>query len=166
MIKLELQKNNNFVRNLNGGSNSGFVILFATTLASIIFSIALGVANVAWKELRFGSSARDANNAFFAADTGVECALVHDKDSAPFGTVSSINCAGRSIAVTGSAPSWRFVVTGLGSAGNSCAVVTVTKSPSGPNILSTIVSKGFNTGDSSCASTSENRVERELRVSY
>jgi len=59
--------------------NKGFVILFVVTLSSILLAIALGAANIALKEIKFGTSAKDTNNAFFAADTGAELALFNDK---------------------------------------------------------------------------------------
>src|ERR1035437_11163940 len=61
--------------------NKGFVILFAVTLSALLLSIALGVANVAFREAKFNTSAKDTNNAFFAADTGAECALYYDKST-------------------------------------------------------------------------------------
>ena len=128
----------------------GFVILFAVTISSIILAIALGVANIALKEIKFSTNARDTNDAFFAADTGVELALFNDKSP-------NVSC---------SAPgTCSFVVSGLGSTGQSCAIVTITKtsSPAGTSIIS----KGYNTGVSlSCASTNMDRVEREINVNY
>ncbi|KKR62535.1 MAG: hypothetical protein UU01_C0006G0036 [Parcubacteria group bacterium GW2011_GWA2_40_37] len=35
---------------------SGFVILFAVTLSALLLSIAIGVTNIAFKELRFGTN--------------------------------------------------------------------------------------------------------------
>jgi hypothetical protein len=52
----------------------------------------------------------------------------------------------------------------LGSTNLSCAVVNVTKTFS-PDTVS-ITSKGYNIGDSACASTNPNRVERELLANY
>src|SRR3989344_7795571 len=60
-------------------SGSGFVILFAVMISSIILAIALGVSNIAFKEIKFSTSVKDTNDAFFAADTGLECALFNDK---------------------------------------------------------------------------------------
>ena len=37
--------------------------------------------NISLKEIKFGTSARDTNDAFFAADTGAECALFNDKST-------------------------------------------------------------------------------------
>src|ERR1035437_8041543 len=105
--------------------NRGFVILFAVTLAALLLSIALGVANIALKEIKFGTSARDTNDAFFAADSGIEQALFNDKTVGfyPDGNVSP-----------------PLIVFGLGSLGQSCANVIVDKRAS-PTV--TITSKGY-----------------------
>jgi hypothetical protein len=147
-------------------SNKGFVILFAVTVAGILLSIALGVANIAYKEVKFGTSGKDTNEAFFAADTGAECALKHDASVAAnnaFTGSGTMTCAGSARTVTlVSASNWSFVVSNLGASGASCAKVTVSKS----GATTTVVSKGYNVGDSACASSNNGRVERELRVTY
>jgi hypothetical protein len=139
MKKINLQKLKN---------NQGFVILFAVTLSALLLSIALGVANVALKEIKFGTSAKDADNAFFASDTGTEQALYNDKTSGffPDGNVSN------------------FIVSGLGSTGTSCANVTVDKRTS----TTTIVSDGYNIGSSGglCLPNNPNSVQRELKTTY
>jgi len=152
--------------------NKGFVILFAVTLSAILLSIALGVANIALKEIRFGTSAKDTNNAFFAADTGAECALVNDKYSSisfvKIGGSGTVRCMGNNIAISGVFPSWNFVVSGLGSSGVSCANVSVFKDDvtRAPSIITTIISKGYNIGDAACLSSNPDRIEREILVSY
>jgi hypothetical protein len=151
------------------GSRSGFVILFAVTISSILLSIALGVANVALNQLSFSTSARATNNAFFAADTGIECALLHDRsndaDNAFTGS-ASMNCAGVPVTISGADPLWSFIVTGLGSSEESCTIVTVSKILVEPYTFTTITSKGFNVGDALCESSSSSRIEREIRISY
>ncbi|MEK7081105.1 MAG: hypothetical protein AAB902_01830 [Patescibacteria group bacterium] len=131
--------------------NKGFVILFVVTLSSILLAIALGAANIALKEIKFGTSAKDTNNAFFAADSGAELALFNDKTLGyyPIGTTN-------------------FVVSGLGSSGLSCANVSVVKddTTSPPSIITTVVSKGYNIGDAACLSSNPDRIEREIIVSY
>ena len=125
--------------------SAGFVILFAVTISSILLAIALGVSNIALKEVKFGTDARETNNAFFAADSAVEYALFNDKPPLSLSSGS-------------------FNVTGLGSTGASCAIVTVDKTnPS----ETTIISKGYNDGgdEGGCAPGS-NSVERELRITY
>ena len=151
------------------GFRSGFVILFAVTISSIILAIAHGDANIALKEVKFSTDARETNNAFFAADTGVECALFNDKSTSTsflsIGSSGTVQCLGGNIALKGSFPAWDFIVPGLGSTGQSCAKVSVTKIGSSPTVT-TIVSKGYNKGDSLCISSDSDRIERALIVSY
>lgn len=150
--------------------NKGFVILFAVTLSAILLSIALGATNIALKEIRFGTSAKDTNEAFFAADTGAECALFNDKST---GSAFPSNGSGGSVACASATPiftgdTYRFVVIGLGSTNAGCAIVTVKKDITSqpPNVLTKIISKGYNIGSSACNSTSSNLVERELDLNY
>ena len=147
--------------------NKGFVILFAVTLSAILLSIALGVANIALKEIKFGTSAKDTNDAFFAADTGAECALYNDKGSASsFGGTgpATIQCLGNSVSIVGSSSPWTFTVAGMGSTLQSCAKVIITKTSSSP-ISTSIVSKGYNNGGGTCVQGT-NAVERELDLNY
>src|SRR3989338_5938373 len=115
-----------------GSFHSGFVLLFAVTLSAILLAIGLGVANIALKEVKFGTNARDANNAFFAADIGVECALYNDKstvDKFPSdGPATMIKCANTNIMPSFSSGVYNFVIPELDSSMHSCAKVTVDKS--------------------------------------
>jgi hypothetical protein len=146
-------------------NSKGFALLFSILLSSIILSIALGVGNIAFREIQFGTSAKNTNEAFFAADTGVECALYNDNsvvNSFPeSGGPSSITCGGSSISLSGTSPSWNFIISGLGASNQSCAKVSVVKTFSPDSTQ--IISKGYNVGDSNCNSTI-NRTERELVV--
>ncbi len=147
--------------------NKGFALLFAVMISSIILAIALGVATISYKEVKFSTSAKDTNDAFFAADTGAECALYYDRiDPAnnAFDPLFSgpMNCNGLSITLGGSDPTWNFIVSQLGDNKNGCAIVSVNKSD--PNSTS-IVSKGYNNGGSNCIAT-ENTVEREIDLNY
>jgi len=135
-------------------SGSGFVLLFAVTISAILLAIALGVANITLKEVKFGTSARDTNSAFFAADTGIEYTLFKDKTSTNYPAANS---------------PWTEIIGGLGSVGQGCVIVTIVKTVS-PN-LATFVSKGYNNGSGgsspnwTCVPTT-NSVERELDISY
>ena len=168
--------------------NIGFVLLFAVTLAAIILSITLGITNIAYNEVRFSSNARDTNDAFFAADSGLECASLYDVDTSdfslpstteyaflpynsPFHHLASITCNGNSSIVITPIPSnyssspisYTFVVPKLGARGNSCAIVTVKKTDTaGGDVTS---SKGYNNDASdNCDGTSSSRLEREVHT--
>lgn len=147
--------------------NKGFVILFAVTISSILLAIALGVSNIALKEVKFGTSARETNNAFFAADTGIECALINDKAGGSLFVSSGspvLNCNNTNIStVENTAGFWTFVIPGIGEDTQSCAKVTVDKTASP---VTTVTSKGYNIGDVLCSSSNPDRIERELQTSY
>ena len=53
--------------------NKGFVLLIAIVIATILFSIGVGLATVIFKELILAFTARESQRAFYAADTGIEC---------------------------------------------------------------------------------------------
>lgn len=155
-------------------NNRGVVMLFAVILASIILAMSIGITSIAQKEVQFGTSAKDTDNAFFAADSGAECALYNDKtilSKFPIaGPATAITCGGSSITPTfaggGSNGAYAFKLTGLGASSQACAVITVTKNSSSGTTTTVIDSKGYNIGDSSCVSSSISRVERELKVTY
>lgn len=165
------------------GFRSGFVILFAVVISSIILSITLGVANIALKEIKFSTSAKETNYSFFAADTGIECALFNDKPPSAFplpGLPTDIACASGTPTFVSSDPggdptginggTYTLFVVGLGNTNVNCAKVTVLKTKSGSDILTTVISKGYNTGGenaSSCANPpNPSRIEREIKVTY
>lgn len=151
--------------------NGGFVILFAVTLSAILLSIALGVTNIAFKEIKFGTSDKDTNVAFFAADVGAECALFYDRSdpakNAFTGTATSITCAGNSFSTPAPSPSnfWTFILSGLGPQAQGCAKVTVDKTTgSGTQIISS----GYNNGGNVSGSCTQgsNTVERQIELNY
>lgn len=149
--------------------NKGFVLLFSVMLSSIILAVALGVANIAYKEIRFSTSTKDTNNAFLAADTGTECALFNDRsDGNSFvqtGGTGVVQCLGGYISLSGSFPVLSFIMSGLGTNGQGCAIVTVDKT----NLSAiTLISKGYNIGggvSGSCNPGSDS-IERVLELSY
>jgi len=156
-------------------SGSGFVILFAVTISAILLAMALGASNIAFREIKFSTNAVGSNNALFAADTAIECALYYDHPShtifSDVPTAPSMNCAGFSITPTESLSSfWTFAIGDLGDNGQGCATVTVDKGSTVPPPLTTIfVSKGYNNGyvnGDVCAHSNNNTIERELDVSY
>jgi len=147
--------------------NRGFVILYAVMISSMLLAISLGVANISLKEINFSTSAKDTNDAFFATDTGAECALLNDKST---GSVfvdpnsPTITCNNSSI-IANESPAlfWSFIISGLGSGGQGCAKVTVDKR----NLpITQLVSKGYNDGGSTCTTQTSNSVERQLELNY
>ncbi len=135
--------------------NKGFAILFAVTLSSILLAITLGVTEIAFRELKFSTSATATNEAFFAADTGTELVLYNDKTTTyPAPAIGAIESWGP------------IIISNIGGQNSSCAIVTITKDYTGPAMITTIVSKGYNSGDALCEPTNPNRIEREIETRY
>src|SRR3989344_5447846 len=82
---------------------AGFTLFFAVLIASLLLAIGLAIFNITIKELVLSSSVRDSEFAFYAADSGVECALYWDRTQGAFSTTapqSQIVCNGAGIHVT------------------------------------------------------------------
>ena len=164
-------------------TNQGFVLSLAVLISGIILSISFAVFSNALKELTLSSSGRESQHAFYAADTGGECALYWDirhpalPESAfatSTGTAlpqgSGVLCNSEDITdpVTGWDPVSGWNVTQDGSAvtttfdmkftNGSCATVAVIKDSG----TTKIDSRGFNM----CDMGNLRRVERGLRISY
>lgn len=164
--------------------HKGFVVLFAVLISSVVLAITLGISSVAYKEVLLTSQAREANYAFFAADSGTECALYADLQKTGFGTpnVSTgptpFDCNGGTITPNGAGPVSSFEMEFVNSETNalSCANITVNKNasvslPDGTTASFTeIVSIGYNASCTQVANVATNPtlriVERAIKVQY
>ncbi len=172
--------------------NRGYTLLFSVLISSLLLTIGLAILMISKKELLLSSSGRESQFAFYAADTGVECAMYSD-----FGTEGGafsdktnsppllkcnkhdniiVNKIDNKTPPSGSGAAFmiEFIFkvpldrNGSENSPSPCAIVTVDKlySPdSDSSLLKTIIqSKGYNTG---CDVTTDPRkVERGLRVAY
>lgn len=134
----------------------GITLLIAVLTASLMLSISLSIFNIALKELVISSSGKDSHTAFYAADSGIECALYWDyRNAFSTTTTSSISCGGAAFTVGGGALS-TFTITD--STTGSCVVTTVNKA--GGETL--IEARGYNT----CVANNPKKTERGIRVRY
>lgn len=171
------------MNNQTHNSQKGFVAVFAVLLAVIVLAISIGIANISYKEVVLSSSAREANSAFFAADSGAECLLLWDIKRQVFPRSASgaqIDCFGMTQnnsfspvpynnegAVQSYAFGYEFDL------GDSCARIEVHKYVEEEGVFYTkIESKGYNMSCSqrdsiSPGTTAASRlVERAVRASY
>lgn len=166
-----------------GKREGGFAMLFAVLVSSVLLAIGLSIFNLTVKELALSSSGRESQFAFFAADTGAECALYWDiKGTDIFATstadrtpsnaspdcVDTTSSGSQTVTInnylsrTSNSAATRFDLTIPNAAGNYCAIVTVTKDSSSGILKTTIDSRGYNT----CDTASPMRVERALKITY
>ncbi len=59
-------------------TKKGFSILFASLVASLVLAIGLAILRITIKQITLASAGRESQHAFYAADTGTECALYLD----------------------------------------------------------------------------------------
>lgn len=150
----------------------GFTLFVAVVITGTLLLIATGVVNLALRHSLISASGRDSQLAFYAADTGMECALYWDvgapsgisafATSTP-GGAPTITCnqdaanSGNQWVVGGSSVSTFGTITFLPDP--YCATVTVTKQAGGSTVIE---SRGYNT----CAAGAPRRVERAVRATY
>lgn len=58
--------------------NLGFVLLFSLLISSILLATGLGISRLMVRQITLASLSRESQIAFFAADSGLECALHWD----------------------------------------------------------------------------------------
>ncbi len=59
-------------------TNKGFALFLAVVIMSILLSISYSIVNISTKELILSMSSRESQFAFYAADSGIECAMYWD----------------------------------------------------------------------------------------
>ncbi|MBI2065605.1 MAG: hypothetical protein HYT68_00850 [Candidatus Zambryskibacteria bacterium] len=149
--------------------NKGFTLFIAIIIIGSLLLVAAGIAGLAVRQSLISSSGRESQLAFYAADTGIECALYWDVQN-PSGISAFSTTTGSTIFCNkdGSNPGNQWVVGGSAvSVINRinflpdpyCAIVTVTKNPDGGTKIESL---GYNT----CDLSNPRRVERAVRAIY
>jgi len=147
----------------------GFTLLLAVLVGSVLLALGVAIYNIASKDVILSSSGRESQFAFYAADSGTECALYWDYQQNAFATTSpltEITCGEETAPLTRSyeplTGDYRTTFSfSLGeNVTDACSSVEVTKSDS--PIRTVVVSSGYNT----CVTTNPRRIERAIRVQY
>lgn len=158
---------------IHNKKEKGFVALFTVLLVSVILSMAIGIASISLKEIVLSSSASDGSKAFYAADSGIECALYYDRINPVTGSffANNFSCNGNTpdpiptpYSDFESDEIYDFEIP-FGAGNELCAVVKVKRGiTSGLNYTVLIESKGSNLP----CDTVDNpkKVERSIRVTY
>jgi len=140
----------------------GITIYIAVTITAALILVSFSIINITLKQISLSSAGRDSQAAFYAADSGIECALFWNLRNPtnpgfsafdPVSPVQNINCNNTPISVSRTGATSTFTMT---FAEPYCAIVTVAK------VLAstTIESRGYNT----CSSAGVRRVERAILV--
>ncbi len=144
----------------------GFTMLVAVIVTGMLLIISFAVVNIAVRQLILASSNEESQHAFYAADSGVECAVYWDfrNGVSAFSTtsVSQISC--------GTTLNQNVGGGGLGNATSTfqlnyatgCAIVQVGKHYISGNLVTIIDSRGYNT----CNAGVIRKVERAEKLTY
>lgn len=163
--------------------NSAFTILFAVIVSTLVLALGLGIVAITMKEVQLSGAGRDSQLAFYAADSGSECALYYDTIGDFFATSSdsrpnqTITCNGKEInpgtetGATGEAATSTFQMC-MEYSGDVCVsdkpcvdVVVAKKKneqPAPNDIDTSIDARGYNT----CNESHPRRLERGYRLDY
>lgn len=155
--------------------------MFSVLLASFLLTIGLSIFSIALKELAISTAARQSVRAFFAADSGRECALYWDVKMGKVPTLvqgedgnAEIACGQYDGPISASEGDWDspYIKSSIPNSGfDPVNIVSVTLSPNfvvsikkensggGSDIVTTVISRGYD-------SDSDNRVERAIRQTY
>lgn len=158
--------------------NKGYTLLFAIIVATLVLSIGSFILSVSRKQLLLSTSARDSVLAFYAADSGIQCAILRQDWLTDLSTNENdqINCSSSNALIinNGTYKSFAMFFENEQDPDNqSCARVVVSQSEdlATGNVTTTIESRGYNVGrsktaDQNCDTPSPNKVERAIRVTY
>ncbi|MEI8130494.1 MAG: hypothetical protein WCG55_03240 [bacterium] len=147
-----------FLRTCSGNretSEKGVALLFVILLTSVLLLVSIGITNISYRETTFSFEAQESDRAFFAADTGIECALYLDAPTRGVFSgsgIGSYTCGNPPISpyLVDTSPTFSFVLP-LGP--RSCALVNVNKAydalGTGASDYTSISSVGYNVGASS-----------------
>ncbi len=149
----------------------GFTLLLAALIASIVLAIGTSIFQLAQKSLLLSSVGRDSQFAFYAADTGAECALYWDVRFSYFGLTEPSGvtpaCDLQTLNAIGRTGSYTQTMTFQFAPNGYCVNVSVEKSlDSQTNAVRTVIhADGFSTV---CASvdTSPRTLQRSVELHY
>ncbi len=166
----------------------GIAILIAVIAVSAMLLIALAISDISFKEQVLTFFGRDSKTAFYAANSGIECALFHDfgggvdgsfkfPTSTASGSTGTVQCANQALDTDVSADTNSAVTSfffNVNSEASSCSIVRVTKTVVGNSIQTTVESRGYNNtcdesrdpSDPALSDDSARNLERALRMTY
>lgn len=147
-------------------TQKGFTILLAALVASLVLTLGIAIFSVAQKQVVLSSLGRSSQYAFYAADTGAECALYWDVRFDYFSTTTPTMtpaCDGKPLVFEGSTGALPYTISFQFEPNGYCSDVSVTKSATDPKTV--IHANGFSTA---CAdiSLSGRTLQRSVELSY
>jgi Tfp pilus assembly protein PilE len=166
-------------------TQKGYTLLFSVIVSTVVLSIAAFILSVSRKQFILSSAVRDSMNALYAADSGLECAVMNDnllvfpKDQSE--TARDIKCGGTTeidpipgeTELGVNAATTTFYLSVADEPDGACAKIVVSKYENNSRPVTAIESHGYNVGwntsssPKSCDTSSGPRqVERVLETVF
>lgn len=152
----------------------GFTLLLSALISSVVLALGVSIFEIAQKQVNLSSMGRESQFAFYAADTGAECALYWDVRWQYFAATppsGSAKCAGTTLTITGPSTPTREMIFQF-EPNSRCVKVKVKKCDNAecnpvkyPNIHTIIHADGFNT-TCDIVSTSPRALQRSVELHY
>lgn len=144
----------------------GFTLLLASLVSSVVLTLGISIFQIAYKQVILSSTGRDSQFAFYAADTGAECALYWDFRHDYFGTTTPPGdalCAEQVLLMSGRSDTLPYTIVYQFEANGYCADVSVRKSGSDPHTI--VHADGYST---TCADLPANprALQRSVEIRY
>jgi len=130
--------------NMQHEAKKGFVILYAVVVAAIVSLMTAGIFGVAFRESVIANTAVQSMRAFYMADSGLECAFLHEfKRRFAGGGIATTNCDGTGDIFNSTGP---FTLQTSGLTENSCSHVFIRRNVNraGAGNTTEITARGFN----------------------
>lgn len=139
-------------------TQDGYTLLLSVLISSIVLTIGIGLLNIVQKELLLAALGSDSQHAFYAADTGWECAFMHRIGSGSGGSLpATIECNNNS-SVDASGGEFELYFDN-----GTCTLVTVEEVENTTKIEALGYRHGDKSGDD-CPSDHPRQVERAIRA--
>jgi hypothetical protein len=71
-----------FYISIKNKKNKGFTLFVSLVVSSLILAVSISLSNIIFKQLIFANTGSESQLAFYAADSGAECALYWDRKGA------------------------------------------------------------------------------------
>lgn len=147
-------------------TSRGFTLLLAALVSSLVLSVGLSIVSIVQKSVTLSSIGRESQFAFYAADTGAECALYWDLRHGYFATTAPAitpTCGGQTLSADGRDVSYPYTMTFQFEPNGRCVDVAVLKQLTNPR--TTIHADGYSTN---CAQifTSGRTLQRSVEIRY
>lgn len=134
----------------------GFIMLYTALVVSLLLAVTASMASIAFKRTQLSITNEASQNAFYAAESGLECGIYWDRNEDAFEDNEVIECAGETPTVSTAPTSvWSFTIP---FDNDTCADVTIDRR--GANSV-LVESRGYN----NCGSGSR-RFQRGVSARY